>query len=167
MPFKHSSYELTQEKLKELIDYDPINGTFIWKSTRLKGLSCGDLDSYEYTRITIFNKPYKGHRLAWFIMTGAWPKIDIDHKDGNPQNNKFDNLRECTETQNLGNQKRSKTNTSGVKGVSWDKLTNMWRVNICYKKKIKNLGRYSTLEQAAAAYEKAAKELFGEFARLK
>jgi hypothetical protein len=165
MPFKHSSDELTQEYLKTILHYDPETGVWTWLSTRCAGELAGYYDNYGYLVIMIFNKNYKGHRLAFLYMTGKWPEKDVDHKDTNTCNNKWLNLREATPSQNLGNSRISKLNKSGFKGVSWDKFTNMWRVNIRFQGKTKNLGRYTSKEEAAEVYKKEAEKLFKEFAR--
>jgi len=91
---------------------------------------------------------------------------DIDHEDRNPLNNQRDNLRSATRSQNKANGKIPKNNTSGYKGVSWDKATQKWYAKITVNKKQINLGRFINKEDAARAYDRAAIKYFGEFARL-
>jgi len=99
-------------------------------------------------------------------MTGEWPAKDIDHRDGNASNNKWYNLRETTMSQNIANAKVFATNTSGRKGVYWHNRAKKWMAAISFQRKQIYLGLYSEKEDAAAAYERAAIEYFGEFARL-
>lgn len=89
----------------------------------------------------------------------------VDHIDGNMLNNTRSNLRLCTPQQNAQNRKRHRNNTSSVKGVYFHKQNRRWCADICYMGKIRHLGYYHTLEEAARARRKAEKELFGEFMR--
>lgn len=98
-------------------------------------------------------------------MTGSWPKGVIDHINGDPSDNRFSNLREATQSQNCANARKSKNNTSGVKGVHWDRVNKKWRATIMHKRRQITIGRFDTIKQAAAAYEAKAAALFGEFAR--
>lgn len=101
------------------------------------------------------------------MVTGNDPADSlIDHIDGNPHNNKFANLRIATSRQNQCNQKIRRDNTSGLKGVSWDSKRNKWQAGIQIDGKRIALGRFSTKEEAYAAYCEAARRLHGEFARL-
>jgi hypothetical protein len=89
----------------------------------------------------------------------------IDHISGNFHNNRFSNLRLATSWQNQCNQKVRIDNTSGLKGVTWDKNRSKWLAQIQVKRKHFFLGRYKTKEEAWAAYQKAAHEYHGDFAR--
>jgi hypothetical protein len=89
--------------------------------------------------------------------------LHIDHIDGNGLNNQKENLRICTGTQNQGNSKIRKDNTSDIKGVSWHKVNNKWVSHISINGKRKNLGYFSDKNEAKNAYTRAAKEHFGEF----
>lgn len=90
----------------------------------------------------------------------------IDHIDGNSLNNIVTNLREVTPSQNNMNSKLPKNNTSGCKGVCWDKSRNKWMVQICYGK-VKFTGRYDNEEDAIKASIEARKKLHGTFGRIK
>lgn len=92
--------------------------------------------------------------------------FDVDHIDGNKLNNQKTNLRFCTRSQNTANRGANKNNKSGYKGVSWNKNTCKWRATIVINAKQNHLGLFNTKEQAAEAYNVAAKQLFGEFALL-
>lgn len=92
--------------------------------------------------------------------------LQIDHIDGDGLNNTKQNLRICTQSENVMNQSIRSDNSSGYKGVWWDKQTNKWRAGIIISGKTVYLGRFDFLVNAARAYDFAAKELFGEFSKL-
>lgn len=108
-------------------------------------------------------------RMHRFLMEVPKEK-EVDHIDGNGLNNQKSNLRICSRQENLRNQKLSVRNKSGFKGVSWSSRTKKWvsQIGITINKKetIKNLGYFKSKEEAAKTYDNAAKELFGEFAKL-
>ncbi len=104
------------------------------------------------------------HRLLMGLDKGC-AKV-IDHIDGNGLNNQKCNLRICTIQQNCQNRKSQKNNTSGYKGVSFDKQYLKWKARICAKDKRTVIGYYVNKEQAALAYNEAAKKHYGEFASL-
>jgi len=114
--------------------------------------------------IGIDGHTYYAHRLAWLYVHGRWPKDKIDHHNTDKLTNRFSNLREASNSQNQMNQRLSAANTSGYKGV--------YRKGDKYIAQLKKdgkhhyLGIHETPEAASAAYALAAKELFGEFARL-
>jgi hypothetical protein len=99
-------------------------------------------------------------------ILGAEPGTRIDHIDGDGLNNTRKNLRFCTHQQNLCNRPAQINNTSGYKGVYWHKRASKWVAQISENGKRKYLGRFANAEDAAHAYDAAAKELYGEFARL-
>jgi len=91
--------------------------------------------------------------------------MEVDHVDGDRANNKIENLRLATVPQNRMNRRKSKANTSGRKGVSWNKASKKWVAYIKAHGKRKHLGFFECLEEAHAAYRKAADEMHKEFAR--
>lgn len=176
--------EMTQSYLKECLDYDGLTGVFTWRERPREHFKCnrvckrwntihsgnvaGSIDSYGYWQITIGNKFYRAHRLAWLWMTGELPARQIDHICGDKLNNSFANLRPATHGQNLRNRGAQSNNMSGRKGVSWNKKASKWSVQIDADGCRSHLGFYDEdkLDDAASAYERAAKELHGEFARV-
>ena len=92
--------------------------------------------------------------------------MEVDHIDGDGLNCQRVNLRNCTHIQNTMNRRMSLTSTSGFKGVSWHKRDEVWQANIRVDRKLKYLGSFSMLEDAALAYNKAATKYFGEYAEL-
>lgn len=155
---------ITVDQVKRLLHYEPDTGVFTWLVQRSQfpaGKVAGRKDLVGYIQIKINYKNYLSHRLAWFYMTGEWPEHEVDHRNNDRADNRWANLRAATRSQNQGNRLRSRNNTSGFKGVLWDKQSGRWKARI----RQRDLGYYANIEDAAAAYEKAAKELFGEFAR--
>jgi hypothetical protein len=100
-------------------------------------------------------------RIAWALMMGEWPTVEIDHKDTDPKNDKWSNLRLSTRSQNVANTNIGKRNTSGYKGVSFDPWTKRWRVRVAKK----TIGRFNSKDDAVLAYKLEALKVFGEFAR--
>lgn len=92
--------------------------------------------------------------------------MHVDHKDRNGLNNRRNNLRECTRSQNMVNQKPQKNGSSKYLGVGWDKARGKWKAQVCKDYKHTMIGRFDTEREAALAYDKKAKELHGEFARI-
>lgn len=164
---------LTQARLKELFHYDPETGVFTHRARpdnpqhtgKFAGKVAGARHAQGYVSISVDNKRYLAHRLAWLYVYGEWPERDVDHKDTNKQNNRIDNLRLATMQENQFNRKLSKNNTSGIKGVTWDRHRNKWVAQVMHNRKHIGIGRFDTIEQAAAAVRQKRRELQGDFAR--
>lgn len=162
--------ELTQARLKELLAYEPETGLFTWRvdrgGTARRGTVAGTLhvsNGAAYRRITIDNQQHYSHRLACLYVTGELPD-EVDHKDLDGLNNRWSNLRSADRSKNMGNGKRRSTNKSGLKGVC--SHGSGWMAQITINRKRKYLGTFPTPESAHIAYQKAARKLFGEFARI-
>lgn len=154
----------------ERLNYDSATGHFTWKPGcqrgrgergRIAGTPTGRAN---YIAIRINGVMVMAHHLAWFFVHKKWNEGQLDHIDLDGMNNRIDNLRPATNSQNLANRRRQKNNTSGIKGVS--KHRGKWAANISVNGKSVYLGVYESIEDATAAYRKAAKEIYGEFARL-
>jgi len=161
--------KLTQEYLKEIIDYNPETGIMTNKKTRSSNAVAGKIincstSTKKYGRVTINKKTYRLHRLIWFYMYGKWPKNEIDHINGNTSDNKLCNLRECSRQENIFNRKSTKGSSSKYKGVSLK--NNKWIVQIQINKINKYIGSFSNKVEAALAYDTAAKKYHKEFAYL-
>lgn len=159
---------LTHQRLLEALDYDRETGIFRHRETKTcvkAGDVAGSQNDGNYQRIYIDGVSHKAHYLAWFYVTGEWPKGMVDHKDTNKRNNAFDNLRPADRYLNGANIGLKSHNTSGFKGVSWWARTAKWKAQIQVQGKKHFLGYHDTPEAAHAAYVAAAKEHFGEFAR--
>lgn len=160
--------KLTHSEVRELMDYDAETGIFTWKvavSNLKPGTRVGTISPKTgAVGVIVRNERWYAHRLAFLWMGVPVPKI-VDHIDGNPTNNAWANLRPATPQQNGANSKRSKNNTSGYKGVYWQKQIERWCAEIWVNRKKHFLGTFDTPEAAHAAYVEAAKKFNGEFAR--
>lgn len=160
---------ITAERLRALLDYDPQTGIFTWKIVTSNRVKVGDVAGSKrlngYCSVHLDGRAYLSHRLAWLYMTGNWPTHHVDHINGDPLDNRFANIREASDTQNKQNSRTRKDNRSGIKGAFFHKQTRKWASAIRLNGKSKYLGLFETAEDAHAAYCKAAKELYGEFAR--
>jgi len=160
---------LTAERLRALVEYCPQTGDFRWKVYRAPNAKAGDVAGViapdGYIQIYIDNRPYKAHRLAWLWMKGEWPSLTIDHRDTVRANNKWENLREASQAQNSANCGKRSINTSGYKGVCFDRSKRKWMAQIQIAGRCKHLGYHATPKDAHDAYATAANALHGEFAR--
>ena len=165
------------EYIRENLRYDPETGFLWWiKDSESKSGRRG-LDK----PVGTYNKGYlhfclptpKGkrrqllvHRVAFFLYYDSWPEEFIDHINNVKTDNRIENLREATLQQNLRNQKSRAGSSSRYKGISFEKRRQKWKVELRYSGKIKYVGYYTSEEEAARAYDKAARELHGDYARL-
>lgn len=174
MPARKTTDTLTPEQLRAALDYSPATGILTWRhrrdvlprvNTRYAGKAAGCPDGqYGYISIRLNDRLYQAHRLAWLWMTGAWPEDMIDHRDMNPANNAWNNLRPATKAENMRNQGTPVHNKSGLKGASFDRRTQKWVAQIQVDGKNNYLGRFDTPDAAHTAYREAAAKLHGEFA---
>lgn len=162
--------ELTIERLKELLHYDPETGVFTWILVRRggrPGKEAGNIHKvHGYRSLMIDSKEHKCHRLAWFYMTGEWPKEHVDHINSDRSDNRWCNLREATHSQNMMNRGRLPQNRSGLKGVSFNKQSGKWRSEgECGGKRF-YLGAFDCPAAAHLAYVVWADIHHGEFAKV-
>lgn len=159
---------LTAERLREVLDYNPDTGIFVWKirtADRVKiGTEAGGVDEKGYVRIRVDGGRYRAHRLAWLYVKGVWPSMDIDHEDNNRANNRWFNLREATEGQNRANSRINRNSKTGIKGVR-EYGRDRWIAGIRVNGKSQHLGIFECVAAAKLAYEVAAVKGFGQFAR--
>jgi len=150
---------LTAERLRELLHYDPTSGEFTWKITRnsrlRSGMRAGSVRPSGYVNLGVQGKLYLAHRLAWLYMRGVWPG-EIDHINRTKSDNRFANLREATRAENCQNTLTSTRNTSGFRGVCFDKVKCRWEAKIWSDGRKKWLGYFPTAAEAARAYASAA-----------
>lgn len=163
-----------EDWIKDNLRYDPDTGHLWWLKENASGPKRNfgrpagyKSGGYLLVDINIYRKStIRLHRVAWFLYYGVWPKDQIDHINNVRDDNRIVNLREATARENQSNMKIRKGGTSQYKGVSWDKRLSKWRTRVMSNSKSVFLGHYDNEEEAALAYNKAALELFGEFAKI-
>jgi hypothetical protein len=167
--------ELSFERVREVLDYDPETGRFTWLVDRPRRVKAGDLAGYldkskSRYRIGIDRRFHWASRLAVLWMTGEWPQGEIDHKNANTMDDSWSNLRVATRSQNQHNRGVRKDTSTGFKGVRFQRSAHGNRcgyyvAQIGVNGKRVYIGSFKTAEEAAAAYAKAAVEHHGAFAR--
>lgn len=172
---------LTAGLVQMLVEYDPVTGLFRWRhrpshffstdshyrgwNNKFEGqlaLACVHSKGYRFGEI-LGSKVF-AHRAAFAIRHGEWPSGLIDHRNRNKADNRWDNLRIATDSQNQANTGPQKNSLVGLKGVTFDKQTGRWRASIQIDGTRRCLGRHDTKELAKAAYDTAARNHFKEFA---
>lgn len=141
---------ISVEFIKEILAYDSSTGILTWRVRRgpkAKGSLAGYKHHTGYVQIEINGKAYLAHRLAWAIHYGELPISDIDHINRVKDDNRIENLRLATHSENMNNKTVAKNNTSGYTGVTWYPSRNCWVA----KHSRKTIGYYHTIEEAAAA----------------
>lgn len=149
---------ITQKQLKIHVDYNPETGGFIWIKPTRRGFHVGDkagsIDSYGYVVMSLHGEIYKAHRLAFLYMTGSFPKLEVDHINRVPGDNRWSNLRELSHAENGKNRSMPKRNKSGFMGVMWNTKAERWIARIGSK----HLGSFKNKSDAAKARKSAEKE---------
>ncbi len=159
---------ITHERLKSLLSYDPLTGHFtrLVDGTHTKaGEIAGSLKANGYREIYVAGDLYYEHRLAFIFMTGAFPEVCVDHINHIKNDNRWCNLRAATYSENNRNTTLRKDNTSGVTGVCWNSRRQKWMATCCTNGKTKYLGYFKNLEDAAIVVAEARKEYHGAFAQ--
>ena len=167
------------EYLRECFEYDPDTGTLTWRArprghfngeriwrawnARHSGREAGQTLPSGYHRVAVCNTQYRVNRVITKLMTGEDPPRTVDHHDGDPSNDKWENLRPATQQEQNWNQGLRKNNTSGFRGVY--RFEKKWVAAITKERSFINLGLYGTPEEAAAAYGVEARKLHGKFYR--
>lgn len=164
--------DITAKQLRAVLEYEPHTGMFIWRErgpgdpfNSWAGLRAGAKRDAGYIVIRINYRLYRAHRLAWLYVHGRWPKEEIDHINGDPSDNRISNLRLATSSNQRMNSRRRSDNTSGFKGVWWEKRRGHWVAEIMHEGRRHHLGAFTTAEDAHAARIEAARRLHGTFAR--
>jgi len=148
---------ITQEFLKERVTYSHKTGLFKWKKSKysraVEGEVAGRPTTAGHVQLSIEGKRYAAHRLVYLYVYGKMPNktLVVDHINGNKQDNRLSNLRVVSHAQNLQNSKRSKANSSGYKGVTFEKNIGKWRAYITKNYKTTKLGFFDTKEEAYQA----------------
>jgi hypothetical protein len=160
--------ELTAERLRELLRYDPETGLF----SRLipaggrngkkfpAGMVVGSVGSLGYLEVGIDGGNYLLHRLAVLRMTGKWPTDQVDHMNGCRSDNRWSNLREVDNTTNIENRwKPNKNNKSGILGIHLEGRSGKWIAQITVQRKTIVIGRFSDAKSASDAYIQKKRKL--------
>lgn len=149
---------LTQDHVKSLFEY---RDGQLYRKSNGKVSACKHSDGYLRSHINY--KVYYNHRLIFLFHHGYMPKY-IDHIDGNPANNKIENLRDVTNGQNQQNRKVNENNKSGYKNVHWSNSMKKWCVQITVNEEVKTVGFYECVDAAGSAAQDARNKLHGEYA---
>jgi hypothetical protein len=165
--------QLTAEMVRRALDYDPETGLLSWRhrddvlprvNKRLAGKPAGCPDGqYGYLSVRLHDYLYQAHRLIWLHVTGEWPTAVLDHVDGIPSNNAWNNLRPATRAENNRNRRTYREN-GYLKGTA-PASKGKWRATIMLGRENHILGTFDSQEEAHAAYVEAAKHLHEQFAR--
>lgn len=145
----------------ERLSYDPETGIFRWKKhlagAAYNGREVGSWDLYGYKTIRLDKRSYKLHRLAWFMMTGAWPEGDVDHINGIRHDNRFANLRAVSRKQNLENKhvRQKRADMTLPPCVYRSHKGRPYYARLGHQNKYINLGTFDTVEDAAEAVRAA------------
>lgn len=162
---KSGKVVLTQERLKEVLDYLPDTGDFVWKVRSTKadiGDIAGSVGPLGYRIMSVDGYRCLAHRLAWFYVHGEWPKKHVDHINGIKDDNRIVNLRDVSVSENAHNTKKLRwSNTTGFPGVTAKRSKFMARITV--KNRIIHIGIFHTIAQARIARLLAEKEHFGRF----
>lgn len=154
---------ITKKEVMKLLDYDESTGVFTWKVSNRKRVKVGTEAGTvmvtnagkSYRRIKINGKIYYAHRLSWLILYGEFPEDQIDHIDGNGLNNRADNLRSVSHADNGKNQRKCRTNTSGVMGVTWHRAK--WMVRMVINGRRTFIGYFKSFDEAMKVRKAAEK----------
>lgn len=168
-------------ELHKYLSYDPETGELRWKARtpemfedggHTKEHNCAawnarhagrqaltSASSNGYRHGAMCGKTLTAHRVAYAIMTGEWPPEQIDHINGVRDDNRWANLRAVNSAENKRNMQRSSRSSSGVTGVYWDKRRSVWHAHVTLNRRRRFLGYFDTIEDAAAARQRANLEL--------
>jgi hypothetical protein len=155
--------QITAERLRELLDYNPETGVFTRNVRTSNSVQVGEVAgcvmNKGYVHIVVDGAPFLAHRLAWLHQHGDWPTGMIDHIDGDRTNNAASNLRQVTNSLNCQNQRKAKrSNVTGLLGVAPGRTPGTYRACIYVNRRQLHLGTFKTPEQAHAAYIAAKRE---------
>ena len=171
MRHKPKTMMLSVARLRDVLHYSPDTGKWRWlvsfTNGIISGMVAGSIGKDGYRKIGIDGVSYRSIRLAVLYMTGRWPKDQVDHIDGNPINDRWENLREADLIQNQHNSRKHRDRSSSFKGMTKSKTPRskpyIARIKVGDRRLF--LGYFVTPEEAHAAYVAAAEKHFGEFAR--
>ena len=163
--------KLSHSRLCEVLNYDSETGIFRWATRTSNRIKVGDvagmLNNWGHRIIYIDGSQYMAHRLAWLYVHERWPEDEIDHKNLAKDDNRIDNLREATSSQNKMNRRVRSNSTHGLKGVVRHfKGADRFQARITVDGQIIHLGLFDSAEAAHEAYADASKKYHGQFRRV-
>lgn len=179
----HDERNIPIDELRQLLRYEPDTGNLIWLhrprefftvdkifkcwNAKYPGTVAGCVDGKGYLKVALHNRGYRGHRVCWALHYGEWPspELEIDHIDTDPLNNRIDNLRLVTRSQNECNKKKRGNTKSQLKGVSWNSQKSKWMATIAIDGKVRSIGFFDNDADAHECYKEAAAKIYGEYAR--
>ena len=154
---------LSQERLIDILSYDPLSGSFMNLTQRGKrgtpGKIAGYVNPLGYRVIRIDSENHHAHRLVWLYQYGNFPDYLIDHIHGNRDDNRLINLRPATYKQNAENQKLHSVNKSGHRGVSWDNHNQLWVACVVHMNE-RLRKRFKNMDDAIKAVKQMRDELY-------
>jgi hypothetical protein len=161
---------ISAERLREVLTYCPSTGAWTWRVNPPKkrtfiGKPAGCRDDKGYLIIKIDGKPYRASRLAHLYMTGGWPEKLVDHRDTTRSNDRWDNLRPATYSQNNINANQP-IGRSGLRGAAWSERVQKWKSSIRAQGKRQHLGYFDCPAAAHFSYLVASNIHHREFARI-
>lgn len=172
MNLHYNGAMITQQRLRELVVYDPVDGVLRWvirKGPAKPGARIGGVDKEGYRRVRLDDRQYLEHRLVWLWHHGVFPRI-LDHIDRDRSNNRIENLRLCNESQNAANSGLASHNTSGYRGVYFEPDRQKWvariRLVVDGQRLRYRIGRFDSAEDAAVAYNLHLRKHFENYALL-
>lgn len=155
---------ITPENVHDLFEYR--DGSLFWKISK-RGIKreskLAGTYQHGYIQVRFRKEHYYAHRIVWLMFYGEWPAQLIDHIDRDKSNNRIENLRLASKSQNNVNARRARSDSrSGYRGVHARR--GRWAASIRMNGERRFLGSFASVELAAAAYDSAAREMHGEFA---
>lgn len=161
--------EISISLLRDYFNYDPASGEIRWKKSPHHKVKAGDIAGFiepRGYRVLQFKKTlWKGHRIALALMNNEFPNGEVDHIDGNPSNNRFENLRVVDKSQNQMNRAVSKNNRSGIKGVHFCESKQKWVSRISVGKNRIHIGGFNSFDEAIQKRKQFEDEFYGQYAR--